>query len=150
MYKNRKGIQFSKRDTWSLDNVLDPILYSALTKFKEVILSTGHGKCPSQLFEETGDWDKDVERGEIKFLAILDKMIYAFDSSNKPNILEYDFGYEPAEGHGEVDSRGLTKWAMRCTNEEESTRYREDTESYEAKCTEGRLLFGEYYQCLWN
>lgn len=80
-FTGRNGWQASYKDTWSLDSTLSPIIYAGLVKFKEVITNKDWAKgVPAQYVT----WGiEDPEDGEFeaafnKFLADIDKMIYAF------------------------------------------------------------------------
>ena len=52
MHINRKGIQFSVKDTWSLDSVLAPIIASGLRKFLSIkSLNSEHFGIPGSVLQ---------------------------------------------------------------------------------------------------
>lgn len=151
MYKNRKGIVFGVRDTWSLDRTLSPIILSALLKFKEcsakrkgVPIMLLCELFPEVLHEYT---DEQMKQGEAAWIEILDKIIYAFNLKNEPRLQDYDFKFNTDFGEKEED--GYRKMTLTHTNDDEYQRYRQDEVLHEEKVKEGHTLFGKYYQCLW-
>ena len=148
MYKNCKGVQFSAKDTWDLDHSLSPVIHSALTKLREVILAEDFCKCPSDFFEETGDWDGDCDRGYVKWMEVLNEMIYAF-GNNAPDIMAYNLEYFEEPEHGEETKEGYFQWAMSPVNPEAHERYTSDKAAHEKRKAKGLILFGTYYHTLW-
>jgi len=138
-FKGRKPI-FSYKDTWSLDSVLNPIIAAGLKRFKEVV-ETRDGECgyPSPL-EIEGQND-----GFVRWLAILDKMIYAFDAKEPElgdNVLRMDS--TPGEP-GDTYTRAEIVVVK-------PTEYDEYTAAFELhwkRVKEGHTLFAEYYNSLW-
>lgn len=157
MYVNRKGIQFSRRDMWSLDITLSPIIHSALIKFKEC--SANNKGIPGKLlFELYPDSKGDYSEEETDFAStewdkILDKMIYAFNLKNEPKIGNYGFKFGHFEFEEQTEdekAKGLHRMSpITVTNEEEYQRYRDDEDLHWQKVDEGHLLFGKFYRCLW-
>lgn len=156
MYQNRKGIQFSVKDTWSLDTTLNAIILSALTKFKEVITDPSRKDwvgVPSlvlaDLYPDHQDnfTDEQLEGGSKLWLEIIDKMIYAFDTKNEPNVKDYAFNFVNKKLE-DLDN-GMIRTTIYATNENEYSRYKADEALYKAKVEEGLVLFAKYYQCLW-
>lgn len=156
MYQNRKGIQFGVKDTWSLDVSLSPIILSALLKFKEVITDPSRKDClgiPSLVLEDLypnhqgGFTDEQGEEGLKLWLEIIDKMIYAFNLKNEPNLKDYAFTFNHFTENTED---GLTKVNISPTNQVEYDRYRADEETHWKKVEEGHLLFGKFFRSLWH
>lgn len=155
MYQNRRGIQFSVKDTWSLDATLNPILLSALRKFKEVITAPERkdwvGVPSLVLFNlypdhKEGHTDEQLQIASDEWVAIIDKMIYAFDVKNEPKLKDYAFSFN----HDKEESEdGLIHYKITTTNEEEYNRYKEDEALYNKRVEEGLKLFSQYYLCLW-
>src|SRR5690606_36136296 len=88
---------FNDKDTWNMDATLAPIICEGLKKFKEVISDP---ECiavyPCKVINAF-DFGYGVEMEDdcIKeWHKIIDEMIYAFDSTNEPNISDYDFDLE--------------------------------------------------------
>jgi len=146
MYIKHGAPMFSQRDMWSLDETLKPILCSALKKFRE---SCEHKQgVPLSVLPElpkgyVGHYtDEQLEEGHRKFLEILDKMIYAFDGTQEPQMESYGFDFNWIDlGEGRV--------TIECTNEDERERYNRDMKVWQEKCLEGRLLFAEHFESLW-
>lgn len=156
MYMNRKGVQFGVKDTWSLDASLSPIILSALIKFKETINEPSRKDwvgVPNQimyeLFPDVGYnySDEQLEKGSEYWNSILDKMIYAFNLKNEPNLKDYAFTFNHFTKNTED---GLTKVNISPTNQVEYDRYRADEETHWKKVEEGHLLFGKFFRSLWH
>ena len=155
MYMNRKGVQFGVKDTWSLDASLSPIILSALLKFKETINAPSRKDwvgVPSQIMYELfpdieyNYSDEQLEKGSEYWNSILDKMIYAFDSNNEPNISSYGFKFNH---ESEKTEEGFVKTSITTTNESEYQRYKKDEDQYWKNVDEGHLLFGKFFRSLW-
>lgn len=156
MHQNRKGIQFGFKDTFSLDVALSPIILSALKKFKEVTTDpkrkTWVGVKGDVLKELYPDHKYDYTEEELKvatqyWLDILDKMIYAFDLKNEPNLKDYNFKFKTWSK--KLEGRDLSEFHIEPTNKEEYDRYRKDEEDHWKKVEEGHLLLGKFYRALW-
>jgi len=130
-FKGKKPL-FSVEDTWSLDEVLNPIIASGLKKFREVSL-TAESSYPSSLssFEE--------------WLVILDKMVFAFDSKEpetEGEYVEYDFANTPnGDGNYEV--------AMVVSCQDSYDKRVKEIEEHGIKVQKGLDLFAKYYKHLW-
>lgn len=140
-----KKVIFNREDTFSLDATLEPILSEAFKKFRDVIIDQNEkGGClgvPMWAYEELGiDIDgctKAEEEDAFEYyIHTINQVIYAFDSSNEPDISDYDFTYD-------------FEVSFRCTNEEERDRYNNDTALWEKRCTEGRKLCFEKWRSWW-
>lgn len=142
MYINRKGLQFSTRDTCNLDHTLNRIIYSALVKYKEVV-DSGRKGVPGCFMDE-----EDFEEGRKLYETALDMMIYAFNVDNEPDINDYDFDFVPGKYHGKPTENG-TVWNMVADNPEEYERFKRDEEVHFAKVEQGRQLFAKHYNTLW-
>lgn len=142
--KGKKPI-FTKRDTWSLDMVLSPIICEGLKAFKENLIESSVGGVPNDIVEEC---EGDVDIGYERWLDILDEMIYAFDIDNELNICDYHFTFD-FERTMDMDS-GLVK-GVSCTpdNPEEMERYKQDCTEHARMCKLGREAFANYYESLW-
>ena len=133
MHLKRGKIVFSKRDCWNMAGTLDVVIHSALVKLKEELEKDMFKGYPGNVGSMEEWYD------------ILDKMIYAFDSSNEPDILAYDFEFVEGPEHGQEDYRGFIRWNMVPDNPEEYQAYKEADKEYDRKVAEGRHLFAEYY-----
>lgn len=141
-YTGRKGWQASYEDTFDLDYSLSPIILTALVKFRKQMDNEWFG-VPSKVIDECGysigeTSEDDLQICSDKWKEIIDKMIYAFDKSNEPDIEDYDFGYN-------FQDKGLVQPA----NQSEYDRYREDEKLHWERKDEGLELFGKFYTSLW-
>lgn len=142
MHKSKGKWVASRRDVWDLDYTLTPIIFAGLVKFKETVINSKYSGVPS-LFVK----GEDVTDEEVKeWHDAIDKMIYAFDKDNMPDIQDYNFKINLE--HGEK-ANGSTQIFLNCDNEEEKQRYYKDLEDYQERCKEGRMLFAKYYENLW-
>lgn len=139
---------FSNKDTFSLDNVLAPVILAGLKKFKNVLVERNNkGKVFGVPSEFCGEEGSDIEQGFKKWLETLDQMIYAFDITNEPDISKYDFKYDLIPEN--KDSRGRTAYGVSCTNNVEKERYHRDMEDHDLKVDNGLKLFAKHFQDLW-
>ena len=142
MHKSKGKWVVSRKDVWDLDYTLSPIILAGLAKFKETVINSKYSGVPS-LFVK----GEDVTDEEVKeWHDAIDKMIYAFDKDNIPDIQDYNFKINLE--HGEK-ANGSTQIFLNCDNEEEKQRYYKDLEDHQKKCEEGRMLFAKYYENLW-
>lgn len=132
----------SRKDVWDLDYTLSPIILAGIVKFKETIIKSKYSGVPSLFVKGEDVTDEDVK----EWHDAIDKMIYAFDKDNMPDIQDYNFKINLE--HGEK-SNGSTQIFLNCDNEEEKQRYYKDLEDHQKKCEEGRILFAKYYENLW-
>jgi hypothetical protein len=90
MYINRKGLQFSRGDTFDY-STLGEVMIAWLEKFKE------HGKhgCPFDYLSEGGEGgshtDEEIEAGIQTMYKEIDDLIWALDDSNSPDLLDLPF-----------------------------------------------------------
>ena len=142
MRKSKGKWVASRKDVWDLDCTLSPIILAGIVKFKETIIKSKYSGVPS-LFVK----GEDVTDEEVKeWHNTIDKIIYAFDKDNMPDIQDYNFKINLE--HGEK-ANGSTQIFFNCDNEEEKERYYKDLEDHQKKCEEGRMLFAKYYENLW-
>jgi len=144
-------MKFTKGDIMSLDETLSPIILAGLRKFKEELVKSKYGSYPAEMFDLVGveGYNPTNEEDEAcwnKWLGILDRMIYAFDPTEEPNMDEYGFEFVWQE---EPSENGSSLVSIDVDNQEEYNRYREDEEDWVEKCREGRLLLAEYFHSLW-
>lgn len=88
MYINRKGLQFSRRDTFDYSTLGD-LMVTWLEKFKE------HGKygCPYYYLEKAVGFkefpdiytDEDIDAGLELMYGDIDDLIWALDDENAPD-----------------------------------------------------------------
>lgn len=143
MRKSKGKWVASKRDVWSLDYTLNPIIYAALVKFKEELLKCSFSGVPADLCIDDNCTDESV----VAWHQVLDKMIYSFDESKQPDIKDYDFkiNWEKIP----TGREGYTRIVTSCTNDEERDRYHNDCREHAEQCQLGRELFARYYKNLW-
>ena len=85
MYINRKGIQFSSKDTWSLDDTLSPIIASGLRKFISIKeLNSNHFGIPGSILSdinESGEYtEEELMAADKEWSEILEDILYAFEN----------------------------------------------------------------------
>lgn len=161
MYFKKGKIIFGQRDTFSLHSTLSQVILAGMLKFKETInKDNGQRKGipvditiymrDQGLIIQDQNWglsDEDYLKCEEYYDNVIDKIIYAFDENNEPDIDDYDFSYNRITG--EPDENGLRPFELDCTNDEEKERYSSDMKMYGERCAEGRELFSKYYNTLW-
>lgn len=156
-YTGRKGWKCSTQDAWNLDGTLSPIILAGLKAFKEM---DRHG-LPSKALKEMEKSgvigkpdenfvysDEDMEKASVEWEIILDKMIYAFNTDNEPDISDYDFTIKMVEK--EKLPNGSISMDFNVIGEAESKRYDEDTKDNKERSEEGFELFGLYFSSLWD
>ena len=118
MIAEKKETGMSRDETWDLKTNIAVFLVPRLKLFKEQQMSIGgHPGC----FENKEEW-----------YAVLDKMIFAFESEFK------DIFYIPDE------------YIKKYMNDEYDSEGRKKAEdAYWNDILEGRNLFAEYFGCLW-
>jgi hypothetical protein len=147
--------EFQYEDVVSLDETLAPIILAGLKKFKEELVESDVRGYPHRMFSLVGiDEGSDVtdEQDQASFemwLDVLDRMIYAFDPGNEPNMDDYNFEFEWIEYPKEGCEDGLSRIDIDVTNQEEYDRFRQDEREWYDKCKEGRMLLAEYFTDLW-
>ena len=142
MHKSKGKWVASRRDVWDLDYTLSPIIIAGLVKFKETIVNSQFSGVPSSFVKGSVITDEDV----AEWHSVIDKMVYAFDKTNVPDIRDFKFKIEMDRGE---KANGSTQIFLNCDNEEEKQRYYKDLEDHQKKCEEGRMLFAKYYENLW-
>ena len=118
-------ISVSEDDTYSLDDVLSPIIAASLKKFKETVESSDVKSHPMDI--EFDEWMK-----------MLDDMIYAFDSD-----LDYDEGDISPFHRFKPDMDALEASEI----EDKKTKR---VKTHWERVKKGRLLFAERYRDLWR
>lgn len=133
--KGKKPI-FSYKDTWSLDQVLGPLIAEGVKKFRGVIKDRDYGGYPATL-NGPEEWDD-----------ILGKIIFAFENK-EPDISNYNFSFDFIPCDDEPDKELGKAYTLRCTNDEERDRYDKDMKDHYEKVQEGLDLFSKMYHNLW-
>src|SRR5690554_3141530 len=147
-----KTPNFKYKDVISLDETLSPIILAGLRKFKEEIIESKYGSFPSGMFDLVGvekGKEPTLEQDEAAWemwLGTLDKIIYAFDPAEEPDMEEYGFEFEWQSSQAE---NGNSLVSIDVTDKSEYARYMADQEDWMEKCREGRMLLAEFYDSLW-
>ena len=130
---------FSYKDTYSLDDVLSTIILAGLVKFRDTLKErdiNGKAYCVP-IFDDNYE---DVPQSD-KWFEILDKIIFAFDDKNEPEVSSYKIGFkllsDKSEGFCSI------------SNQDGYDRYRKDVEDWNKKKQEGLDLFAKHYNSLW-
>lgn len=145
-------MKFTTDDIISLDETLSRIILAGLVKFKEELVKSPFGGFPSDMFDLVGvekGKEPTLEQDEAAWemwLDILDRIIYAFDPEEEPNMDDYNFEFE---WRSEPTEDGNSLVSIDVDNLDEYNRYRLDDEEWMRKCREGRMLLAEYFDSLW-
>lgn len=155
MYINRKGLQFSSRDCYSLRDTLGKINANAIRAFKETIEKRDKEGLmyglPQDVCEFNEDYSvKDWGVAKKQWFDILDAIIYAFED-NEPCTLGY-FEFIEGPQHGtKSDCNGvtMTRWNMIPDNNEGYEAFKKAEEEHGKKVKEGIELFAKHFLDLW-
>lgn len=136
MYINRKGLQFSRRDSFDHGS-LTPIITEWLRNFKMHYSESEWAGVPNsimcELFPETVEFSDDqLQVGTDKFISDIDEMIWAFEVDDMPDdcwLVEPDWSDDFHFGGGELDIDKI--------------------ESHQNRKQAGIDLFAKRYQTLW-
>ncbi len=159
-FKKRKmKIRIDKHDTWNMDSTLALIILPMLRQLKE----TKHGSAQVQEFEQTsessaqycfdfyaeGD-DYAWERGHKHWEEILDEIIWTFEQLQP----DYDWSdqywitkpvMDLSDNHEDKDEMTHSiKWLVKGECDYEGRKNHQD------RIDRGLMLFGKYYQSLWD
>jgi hypothetical protein len=146
MYIKKGKPYFGKKDTWSMESVLAPIIAAGLIKFRDEWLvshEAGLNGGLTQWCVDTGmvsyidDYDyseSDWDKMEQVYLYMLDEMIYAF-SSEAP---EYEGEYEPT-----LPVKDRVHFQLMYG------RHIVNLKDYHSRCDIGRGYFAKYFNSLW-
>ena len=168
-FKGKKPIA-SYDDTYNLDSTLSPIIAEGLKKYKEVIMDDNNCagyplqvvddeiEDPIQQHSQPGlvpddehgvardpDYDKMEDEYFKKWIDVIDKMIYAFDS-DEPEVPDGIFGDSI---FGEPDENGNREWHMNIKDQDKYDKHRADEDQHWKRVDEGLELFAKYYRNLW-
>lgn len=152
-----KKILFSRKDTWSLDCVLSPIIAEGLKKFLEVIQAPDCvAGCSSDFlpkgYERLSSEEQEVvlDKGIKEWHEAIEKMIYAFDSK-EPEIPDnvMDMEFVPSEEDKKLASAKYYEIRKIIHNQELYDGFNKEREEHYKKVEEGHKLFGEFYTSLW-
>ncbi len=145
-YTGRKGWYATRRDVFSLNDTLRPIIAAGLKKYLEEKNHRLFGN-PNILTDEE-DWEVQ----HLHWVGILEKMLYAFDA-DEPSIEDYDFDFyclnDKGERTGIFDIKANTSYTIEHTHDEEYQKYKEESKVHEDKVQEGLDLFAKYFRNLW-
>lgn len=153
MSKHDDILTFSDDDMYNLDMHLADFICANLKKFRRMAVDKKQGVPSDFLCDDQGHLknfhsDQELDEGFQKYLDVLDKIIYAFDASEEPDIGDYDFDFEPVPLEGEGESTRYSLELVR-NNEKAYERYQEDMNDWQEKCEEGRHLLAQHFRCLW-
>ena len=150
LQRARRG--WADSDTWSLDSYLDSWMPAALRHLKE----NKHGvpSCmfmPEDLISEE-DWqgnpsDEGMVRAQIRWNAIMDKMIEAFEASRRMSdgLYKAELGDYPLRRPS-----GVSVDAWEAVRENHFAASRLLTERDQKIFEEGMALFVKHYHSLWD
>lgn len=134
-FKQRWTRGFDDSELWSLDWTIAKFVLPRLKAFREM----GKAGCPAEFLFGDGT-DAEIEAGQAHFMALVDKMIYAFECKVHDDTGLPEFLYEAADAgpYGE----GYT-----IANFEE---YKAALATRQVLIDEGLMLFAKYMHHLWD
>ena len=148
MIRKSKGkYKWKRKATYSVDWSLSPVIHSYLVQLKSQLIQAKESGgsygvpvhyCDLQAKAEGHEkyyYDVDIDLDSAHNLRMkdLDELIWAFDPKSEPDIKDYDFTYD------------FTVDSVKCSNEAERNRYREDSEVWWERKQKALKLFGEIY-----
>lgn len=133
MHINRKGLQFSRRDTWD-NSTLAAIIVKWLQAFKRDYTSHPCKGCPFDYIDvsKSEHTEEEINKGQALFMADIDEMIWAFSVDDMP---EDCWLVEPS-GEG-IEFLGSGKLDY------------EKIDAHRQRKLEGMRLFAEKFGCMW-
>lgn len=153
MYRRRGKYRFSQKEVWNLDYYLAEIILIGLKQFKE---GNRHG-YPSCV-EGVYCTDAGVNQKELisKWEEILDKMIWSFDqivNDRKDDPLDIYFSQRRDIDVIFESKNGIEEW-IEGINKDNKRSIPDDVmkahTEYNERVQEGLVLFGKYFQDLWD
>ena len=157
--KRRVKVRIDRWDTWSMDHTLALVILPMLRQLKE----TKHGApfvddedvpehlrstAAKPLTQEQKDTGHVDEYHEARWDSVLDAMIFSFESKlddsweEQFHTGEYDFQTKVIDENG-------TSELIRGPNHTATVDW-EGRKAYEQRIQKGFMLFGKYYQALWD
>lgn len=137
---DKNNVKMQYKDSFDVDQTLAPIIAECVKNYRKVIIENDNFGTPQEIVNQC----KDFEEARQKWIDILDKIIYAFDSPEP----EYEGDFIEGPEHRKQDGKFI-KWDMQPTDLQAWERYQVETEEYWVKKQEGFELFGKHYQSLW-
>lgn len=132
---------FSYKDTYSLDDVLSTIILAGLVKFRDTLKERDlNGKAYGvPIFDDNYEGEPQSD----KWFEILDKIIFAFNDKNEPDVSSYKIGFKLLS----EKSGGFCSISV--SNQDGYDQYYKDMEDWDKKKQEGLDLFAKHYNNLW-
>lgn len=153
--KGKKPI-FDQKDTFSLDQTLNPIIAAGLKRFLDEIKDhDGHDDdegnsfgIPAKFVEpnpQENNYEVTLGKGRDEWFSVLEKMIYAFDS------IEPDLPNDTLEMVGEQNpnEQGYYPMTINVLDQNAYDIHRKEIFEHEQKVAEGLSLFAKHYNDLW-
>ena len=148
--KGKKPI-FNRRDTYNLDATLDPIITEGLKKFREVMLEPDNvmASYPTNMDGyEYGNNIPEQEKTYMKqWIEIVDKMIFAFEFPDDPDI-PTNIEIKLTE-IGKPHEDGSQEMSVKVNDEDAYNEYKRNCDTHQKKVEEGHALFIKHYKNLW-
>jgi hypothetical protein len=148
-----KKIIFNKKDTYSLDSVLSPIISSGLKKLLEVLKGQKSDSedstfgIPGGMLSADKDnyTEKELDEATAEWFLIIEKMIYAFDEKEPQlpdDVLEMVASSKP-------NDKGYYTMEVNILDHDAHHEFNKRNEAHKEKVDEGLELFAKYYGALW-
>lgn len=139
-----KKVIFNYKDTFDLHRTLSPVIYEGLKKFRDVVVKSkqkgGLAGIPGALLLEKGielGSDYDFDKVFAEWVSCLDKMIYAFNIEEEPELEDFDVDFS------------WTEDGIHCQNPAGYVLYNKAEKEWVEKKEEGQMLFAKYFDSLW-
>lgn len=160
MHRSKGKWNASYKDTWSIEQSLNPIILAYLEKLYTTLKASKHHGVPMYYVEKQAlidgisdpySEDVDLDKADELRFNDLEELIWVF-GSEEPDILSYDFKIDFVEVDKEDD---IVKKHGKCfttqvVGEQEYERYNKDIDFYWERKMKGYKLFGEIYHYLAN
>lgn len=144
-------IRIDGQDVWSLDSTLAYVIAPALRRLQEI----KHGTPFTEVSDAPNFVAKDEDEhgfSESRWNWILEEMCWAFEQVNKDWESKFHTGVIDIQwvpcGKKEADGEGF--FEMKRGPNDTSRFDREGHKAYSDRMQRGFILFGKYYQSLWD
>ena len=150
-------VKIDKYDTWSMDHTLSYIITPMLVQLQ----ATKHGApfvadedVPEHLKSTSApptenSWDTD-DNHFLRWDWVLGEMIFAFESKIDDSWEDQFFSGESDTKFVPVDNDGIVAYEMQSGPNDTFKIDKEGRNAYLARIQRGFILFGKYYQNLWD
>ena len=148
MYIKHGKVQFSRRDTYSLDYPLGEIISSAVSSFSETLQQVAFGGVPTHFMAEIGE--EDADKAFKLWVALLDTMTLAFDPKYHERLENEALDWFSKVHKVDIENHKFEIQDIGSDLEKRAYKEAERLLAAEAAaCEEARIAFGKYFKDLW-